>query len=355
MGGVCSAGIKKTNVRVSGGANYDQGPPDHVNSKVFIIMCALDYKATSNPLTCTLDAKNMQELVRACNIPQQNVTIMLDEECTNQNVKAKIEQVGSQCTENDYFIFYYSGHGTNVADQSGDEADGEDEAFCFVDSAGQISMDTIMVDDDFADIVTGSMPSGIRILILTDCCHSGTIADLSKPSWDDFQALSITGCMDSQTSGDVGTGGIFTHSMLMAIDSLQDEQEEYSCGFLYNATLAYDDKVFSSAQDITIQTNRGLSPDKMAWPLVPMSHYKAPMSKAAAHAGPMTYGAPGEGGGGFGNIGDAAQMLANNPQMAQQLGISPQLVMVAAQGLGGDGMSPEDLAKLAAGGQCAVM
>merc|ERR1719327_2589280 len=104
---------------------------------------------------------------------------MIDEECTRDAAVAAIRQVCSRCTG----------------------------------------------DDVFADVVTSSLDESVRILILTDCCHSGSIADLDNECWHGRQAVSITGCLDEQTSGDIGRGGIFTHSMLMAVSNLQQRGE----------------------------------------------------------------------------------------------------------------------------------
>mmetsp|Transcript_10108 Transcript_10108/g.22687 ORF Transcript_10108/g.22687 Transcript_10108/m.22687 type:complete len:316 (-) Transcript_10108:123-1070(-) len=265
--------VKTTNKPVSAGNDYERPP----SGEIHMLICALDYKRTENPLTCTIDGKNMQELADLCGV--RDLTVMLDEECSAGAVTAKIQEIGQRCGEDDYFIFYYSGHGLNIADEGGDEEDGEDEAFAFVDAQGQVSYDTVLTDDDFATVITSSIPPNTRILILTDCCHSGTICDFDREEWADHEAISIAGCMDSQTSGDIGTGGIFTHSMLMAIEELMD-MEEYSVGKLYNTTLKFDDKVFNSAQDITVQSSSATRPHRMAWPLVPLQDYQSPMRKS---------------------------------------------------------------------------
>jgi len=257
-----------------------------------MIICALDYKQTQNPLTCTADGDNMQELARACGI--SDLKVMYDEVCTKENVTAAIAEVGARCASDDYFIFYYSGHGTNIEDLSGEEEDGQYEAFCFVDDAGQISLNSCMIDDDFAQIVTDSVPEDARIVILTDCCHSGSIADLGRACWNGREVISITGCQDSQTSGDIGTGGIFTHSMLMAIENLTQESQEYSAGTLYNATIRYDDDVFDSAQVITMDHCRKCPPDHFAWPLIPQTSYTSPMSSSAGGTTRDIFGSAGK-------------------------------------------------------------
>jgi hypothetical protein len=222
----------------------------------------------------------MEELLKFCEV--QDVTCMYDKQCTKQNVLKVIAEVGARCEPDDYFVFYYAGHGTNVEDLDGDEEDGQDEAFCFVDRNGRISQKSLLTDDEFAEAIIAAVDEDVRVLILTDCCHSGTIADLDKDDWGNIHAISITGCLDEETSGDIGRGGIFTHSMLLAIDKLENAgEEDYSVGFLYNATVEQDDKVFRSAQNITIQSTNAVHPDEMAWPLIPLGgSYEAPFTKA---------------------------------------------------------------------------
>lgn len=266
---------------VTDGVYERQAPQSGGDGEVHVIICALDYKGTGNELTCSQDGRNMEKLLEACGI--QDVTAMYDNQCTKENVFALIQEVGGRCGPDDYFVFYYSGHGTNMEDQDGDEEDGQDEAFCFVAEDGTMGQETFMRDDDFATAVINAINDTVRVIVLTDCCHSGTIADLDKEEWGDIHAISITGCLDGQTSGDMGRGGIFTHSMLLAIDKLQDAgEEDYSVGLLYNACVEQDNKVFNSAQDITIQCTSAVEPNGMAWPLIPTDeNYKAPISQAA--------------------------------------------------------------------------
>jgi hypothetical protein len=60
----------------------------------------------------------------------------------------------------------YSGHGGQVPDVSGDEADKQDETWCLYD--GQL------IDDELY-LELSRFKAGVRILVLSDSCHSGTV------------------------------------------------------------------------------------------------------------------------------------------------------------------------------------
>ena len=57
---------------------------------------------------------------------------------------------------------------------------------------GKITGDSIMTDDDFAQLVVDSVGPAVKVLILVDTCHSGTIADLSRHR-DPFKGLGPKG------------------------------------------------------------------------------------------------------------------------------------------------------------------
>lgn len=259
----------------------DKAGPKHEpkakDPSVHMIICALDYKKTRNPLTCSVDGENMLNLARQCS--NVNVEMLSNDEATVENARRLIQNVGARCKPGDYFVFYYAGHGAELPDQDGDEDDAKDEAFCFVDEHGQTSSACWLRDDDFATIVTSSIHAETKVLILADCCHSGTVADLDKPAWSGHQVISVSGCLDKQTSGDTGKGGIFTHAMLLAIEDFKTHQHfDYTVGDLHRQTMIFDDMVFSSTQDITIQARPH---DGMKWPLEPVGQYVSPLRRAS--------------------------------------------------------------------------
>ncbi|CAM9207357.1 unnamed protein product [Ascophyllum nodosum] len=102
---------------------------------------------------------------------------------TKDNILAGIRWLVRGAKEGDSLFMYFSGHGGSVRDSSGDEEDGKDETMVPVDykTAGQIKDDVI-----FEELVM-SLPAGVTLSVVMDCCHSGSILDLPH-AFDAFDA-----------------------------------------------------------------------------------------------------------------------------------------------------------------------
>ena len=107
-------------------------------------------------------------------------------------------------------FIHYSGHGSYVRDRNHDEVDGKDEAL--VPSDYQKS--GLIIDDDIR-LFLSKFPETTRVTMVMDCCHSGTIADLSYRCVNpdspitftgrnpiSCKCIMISGCLDNQTSAD---------------------------------------------------------------------------------------------------------------------------------------------------------
>lgn len=124
----------------------------------------------------------------------------------------------------DSLVLYYSGHGSQVRDASGDESDGYDEVICPADWPQYVS------DDDLRSILA-TVPKGVTVDVILDCCHSGTgtreigqeykiralppiIGKVSKPGMQ-TRAVVVTnlnhclwaGCAANQVSAELHIGG----------------------------------------------------------------------------------------------------------------------------------------------------
>lgn len=74
----------------------------------------------------------------------------------------------------DRAVFTYSGHGTWLPDQSGDEIDARDEALVPADY-----MSGYLLTDDELDQIFNNRKYGAGFLMLSDSCHSGSVTRFS--------------------------------------------------------------------------------------------------------------------------------------------------------------------------------
>lgn len=93
-------------------------------------------------------------------------TKLLRGDATRDAVIAAIKHAATNLTTNDLFVISYSGHGGQLPDINGDEDDGIDETWCLFD--GEI------VDDELSNLWS-MFQKGVRILVISDSCHSGTV------------------------------------------------------------------------------------------------------------------------------------------------------------------------------------
>jgi hypothetical protein len=95
---------------------------------------------------------------------------LLDAEATREAILSHLAAMVADSRPGDVLAFQFSGHGTQVPDASGDEADRQDEAMCPVDFA----TGRLLVDDDMGPVMA-AIPEGVNVTLFIDCCHSGTI------------------------------------------------------------------------------------------------------------------------------------------------------------------------------------
>lgn len=129
---------------------------------------------------------------------------------TKANIIAGLRWLVEDVRPGDVLFFHYSGHGAQQEDPFGYEEDGMNETICPLDflSSGMIT------DDEIAEIVVRSLPEGVRLTAVMDCCHSGTGLDLpfmlKSTGWREeanpyhcvADVQMFSGCEDEQCSAD---------------------------------------------------------------------------------------------------------------------------------------------------------
>jgi metacaspase-1 len=206
---------------------------------------------------CEQDARDMQSIATKKGFDTE---LLLTDQATSANVLKAIGAAASQLKSGDIFFLTYSGHGGQVPDTNADEPTTEeggpkDETWVLYDRQ--------LVDDELYN-VWGSLEPGVRVFVLSDSCHSGSVTrdifdatvpqivehgmvDGEDPQTKDLPAdiqdatywnneelydgiqrstpdgdkvdvgatvLLISGCQDNQLSLDGSRNGLFTQQLL---------------------------------------------------------------------------------------------------------------------------------------------
>jgi len=198
---------------------------------------------------CEQDAKDMAAIARKQKFA---ASMLLNEQATADAVKVAISTAAGKLKSGDTFLLTYSGHGGQVPDTNGDETeDANDETW--------VLFDRELVDDELYAL-WGRFEAGVRVLMLSDSCHSGSVArgfledpraasvpaanaprprampeevvirtyEANQMFYDQIQTdnpqgervgigasiVLISGCQDNQVSQDGPKNGVFTGALL---------------------------------------------------------------------------------------------------------------------------------------------
>jgi hypothetical protein len=126
------------------------------------------YGGWSGPLNaCEADAQDLQAVAKSCKFKVQT---LLTAAATRDKITNEISKAASELTSGDIFLLTYSGHGGQIPDLSGDEPDDMDETWCLFDGE--------LLDDEL-QLLLAKFSAGVRILVLSDSCHSGTVTRMA--------------------------------------------------------------------------------------------------------------------------------------------------------------------------------
>lgn len=197
-------------------------------------------------LACEADANDMHAITAGRGF---TTSILLTAQATAAAVTGAIQDAADRLVAGDLFVLTYSGHGGQVKDTSGDETDFLDETW--------VLWDRQLLDDELFAL-WHEFAAGVRILVLSDSCHSGSVVrdafyaqssagatglstrfkyvprdvenrtyaahqelydaiQRAHPGGDretvDASVLLISGCQDNQYSRDGDRNGLFTEQL----------------------------------------------------------------------------------------------------------------------------------------------
>ncbi len=201
---------------------------------------------------CEFDAKDMNDLAKSKGF--SNRKVLLSQKATRNAVISELTKLSKKLVSGDILFISYSGHGGQLPDMNNDESDHLDETWVLYNGE--------LVDDELYYYYSLFAP-GVRILVLSDSCHSGSVTReihysrvygpqkryrnmpssvaartyrknkafydkiLSDPKYRESNpdkkgfkgslnatVRLISGCMDNQLSSDGNFNGLFTETLL---------------------------------------------------------------------------------------------------------------------------------------------
>ena len=230
---------------------------------------------------CVNDVKNLKgALTTYYGFDDKDIITLTDAQATKKAMEQAIKKLITKGKKGDVLLLHYSGHGSNVPDDNGDEADKRDEILCPTDLDWKDPF-----RDDWLRKTLGKLRSGVNLTVIMDCCHSGTITRVMNPSDAprrqrylpcpldlmatesgrklrgtlrgqlrkasrgrkrksdivdaDIGELLITGCRDTQTSADAHIGGSYNGALTYyLVESIKEAEGKLTYRELHQRTAA---------------------------------------------------------------------------------------------------------------------
>ena len=111
-----------------------------------------------------------QILVSRFGFPGENIRMLEDSAATRDAILEALEELVAETAEDDVAYIHFSGHGSQVRDQNGDEDDSLDETILPADARTGSVPD---ITDDELNAILGRLRARNSLVVL-DSCHSGT-------------------------------------------------------------------------------------------------------------------------------------------------------------------------------------
>jgi len=230
---------------------------------------------------CVNDVKRLSSVLKTYyGFEEKDITTLTDHQATKKAMQAAITKLIAGGKAGDVLVLHYSGHGSNVPDDNGDEADHRDEILC------PTNLDwNDPLRDDWLRKIFNKLRKGVSLTVIMDCCNSGTNTrailppdaprrerflpcpldlmasesgrklrgtlrgTLSKAPRGrkrksdivhaDIPELLITGCRDTQTSADARIGGTYNGALTYyLVESIKEAEGKLTYRELHQRTVA---------------------------------------------------------------------------------------------------------------------
>jgi len=139
-----------------------------------VIVGIEDYESMTDLSYTIDDAVDMEDvLVSYSNWDSNNIELLTDKMASKTGIYVAIENMAKNenADADDVYLFFFSGHGSRIPDDDGDEADTFDEVICPYDTTGEL--ENVISDDELGGWLEECKGN---IVVILDTCMSGGFA-----------------------------------------------------------------------------------------------------------------------------------------------------------------------------------
>lgn len=185
-----------------------------------------DYTAATRLDGAVADARDLERALRAGGV--SDVTLLLDQQATRQNVLAAVSSLAARVRPGDLVLVAFSGHGAKRREAvPGSEPDGLDEFFVLgsYQPSGERSGE-IILDNEMRALLADLSGKGAETVFLADSCFGGGMTKDPNPAGALFKTralfdVSLVGL--ARTTADRLTGGERSLGQLATSDNATRE------------------------------------------------------------------------------------------------------------------------------------
>lgn len=218
-----------------------------LNNKIKALLVGIDYKGTRFKLNgCINDVASITQFLVSKNIKSNQIYSLTDNtpvKPTKTNIINSLTKMLTDAVTGDQLVFFYSGHGSTVNKANPNIFEKFDDVLLTINFE-------YIVDDELNAIIQANLKPGVKLFVLFDCCHSGTMLDLkynyaldssmniiidTTSSDTKSEVYYISGCKDDQTSEESyinsKSQGALTWAFLQAVASVGNSAQGLSASW----------------------------------------------------------------------------------------------------------------------------
>jgi len=211
------------------------------------LLIGIDYKGTRFQLNgCINDVASITQFLLSKNIKSNQIYSLTDNtpvKPTKTNIINSLTKMLSDSIIGDQLVFFYSGHGSTINKEKPNVFEKSDDVLLTINFE-------YIIDDELNEIIQKNLKPGVKLFVLFDCCHSGTMLDLkynysldtrmniivdTTSSDTKSEVYYISGCKDDQTSEETfmesKSQGALTWAFLQSVASVGNSDQGLSASW----------------------------------------------------------------------------------------------------------------------------